>query len=322
VADLDPAPLGRAVQQAVRLCRDRHLSGVATRDALDRLIPDLRGRGVPAADLVIEAAPERPELKRRIYAELEPRMKPGAILATNTSSLELSELAAGLADPGRFAGLHFFNPVAKMQLVEIVDHPAADPEVLRRLRAFAVAIDRLPAPVRSAPGFLVNRALTPYLLEAIVLMDEGVPKETIDAAAERFGMPMGPVELADQVGLDICVAVADGLRARLSRPLPDIPGWLRDMVAAGRLGRKTGEGFYVWKDGRPQKPAAPSEAPEGLEDRLIRPMLEACAECLSDGVVESADIVDAAMIFGTGFAPFRGGPMHHARQSGRPSRCP
>ena len=316
LGDLDPAPLGRAVAQAARLCRDQHLSGIATRDALDRLIPDLKGQGVPAADLIIEAAPERPELKRKIYAAVEPRMKPGAILASNTSSLGLSGLAEGLADPGRFAGLHFFNPVSKMQLVEVVSHDTADDEVLRRLRAFTAGIDRLPAPVRSYPGFLVNRALTPYLLEAIVLLDEGVPKETIDAAAERFGMPMGPVELADQVGLDICVAVGDSLRASLARPMPEVPGWLRARIDEGKLGRKTGEGFYVWQDGKPQKRGGGTDIPEELPDRLILPMLDACVECLRESVVESEDIVDGAIVFGTGFAPFRGGPMRYARQRG------
>ncbi len=316
LGDVQTDSLGRAVAQAARLCRDRHLSGIETRDALDRLMPDPKGAGVAAADLVIEAAPEKLDLKRRIYADVEPRMKPGAILATNTSSLALAELAEGLEHPGRFAGLHFFNPVAKMQLVEVVAHPAAEDEVLRRLRAFTARIDRLPAPVRSYPGFLVNRALTPYLLEAIALMDEGVPKETIDAAAERFGMPMGPVELADRVGLDVCVAVGDSLRANLARPMPEIPGWVREMIAAGKLGYKSGEGFYAWRDGKAQKAAGAADAPGDVPDRLILPMLDACVECLRERVADGEDVVDAALVYGAGFAPFRGGPMQYARRRG------
>jgi 3-hydroxyacyl-CoA dehydrogenase/enoyl-CoA hydratase/3-hydroxybutyryl-CoA epimerase len=316
LGDVAREPIGRAVAGAAKLCRDQHLSPIETRDALDRLIPDPKGLGVPAADLIIEAAPEKPELKRRIYAGVEPRMKPGAILATNTSSLGLPELTEGLADAGRFAGLHFFNPVSKMQLVEVVGHDGAGDATLRRLRAFTDRIGRLPAPVRSYPGFLVNRALTPYLLEAIVLMDEGVAKETVDAAAERFGMPMGPVELADQIGLDVCVDVGESLRANLGRPMPEIPCWLREKVRAGKLGRKTGEGFYVWRDGKAHKRGDASHVPEDLADRLILPMLDACVECLRQGVVEGEDVVDGAMVFGTGFAPFRGGPMHYARRRG------
>jgi 3-hydroxyacyl-CoA dehydrogenase/enoyl-CoA hydratase/3-hydroxybutyryl-CoA epimerase len=184
----------------------------------------------------------------------------------------------------------------------------------------------LPLPVKSAPGFLVNRALTPYMLEAMVLLDEKVPKEVIDRAAETFGMPMGPIELADTVGLDICLAVGDSLRAKLGDALPPAPDWLRKKVEDGELGRKTGKGFYVWKDGKAQKSkssgeamlsgAAPGNAPADIADRLILPMVNVCVACLREGIVDDADLVDGAMIFGTGFAPFRGGPMNYARTRG------
>src|SRR4029077_954665 len=223
------------------------------RDALDRLIPDLKGDGVTTADLIIEAVPEVLELKRKIFAGIEPKMKADAILATNTSSIPLEQLREGLPRPERLVGIHFFNPVSRMQLVEVVSHDQVAADVLADARAFLGVIDRLPAPVKSAPGFLVNRALTPYLLEAMIMLDEGVKRETIDAAAVNFGMPMGPIELADQVGLDICVHVADVLKSTLNRAMPEVPQWLRLKVEKGELGRKTGKGFYDWRDGEAVK---------------------------------------------------------------------
>lgn len=315
LGDVEAEPIGRAVSRMSKLCSDEHLSGIETRDAFDRLVPDPRGYGLSAADLIIEAAPESIDLKRKIHAEAEAAMKPGAILATNTSSLRLKELAEPLRNPDRFAGLHFFNPVGKMQLVEVVSHERTSDDIAERLAAFTGAIARLPAPVGDYPGFLVNRALTPYLLEAMVLIDEGVPAVNIDRAAERFGMPMGPVELADRIGLDICVHVADSLRSSLDKPMPAVPDWLREKVDAGDLGQKTGAGLYEWVDGEPRKEDA-TEPPDGLSDRLVLPMLNACVECLREKVVESEETVDAAMIFGTGFAPFRGGPLNYARARG------
>src|ERR1700692_2706744 len=176
-------------------------------------------------------------------------MRPDAILATNTSSIPWEQLREGLQRPERLVGVHFFNPVSRMQLVEVVSHDKVAAEVLAAARAFLGRIDRLPAPVKSAPGFLVNRALMPYLMEAMVLFDEGVKRETIDAAAVSFGMPVGPIELADEVGLDICMHVAEMLKANLERKMPDIPNWLRDKVAKGQLGRKTRKGLYEWKGG-------------------------------------------------------------------------
>jgi 3-hydroxyacyl-CoA dehydrogenase/enoyl-CoA hydratase/3-hydroxybutyryl-CoA epimerase len=203
-----------------------------------------------------------------------------------------------------------------MQLVEIVHHDGISPDVLARASAFLGRIDRLPAAVKSAPGFLVNRALTPYLLEAMVMSDERFTRETIDAAAERFGMPMGPIELADQVGLDICLHVADVLKESLDRKMPDIPQWLRDKVAKGELGRKTGKGLYEWKNGKAVKNVEPRDPAPDMTDRLILPLLDVCVGCLREGIVADEDTVDGAMVFATGFAPFRGGPMHYARERG------
>ncbi|WCR10664.1 enoyl-CoA hydratase/isomerase family protein [Paracoccus stylophorae] len=315
LGDLEPDALAAAVRAAASLCKDKHLDGIETRDALDRMMPDPKGYGLARADLVIEAVPEDADLKERIYADAAARMKQGAILATNTSSLRLSELRAAVPQPERFAGLHFFNPVSKMQLVEVVRHDATSDAVIGRLTAFCGAIDRLPAPVTDYPGFLVNRALTPYLMEAMVLMEEGIDKAVIDRAAMDFGMPMGPVALADQVGLDICLDVAESLKSALDKPMPPISDRLRARVEAGETGKKAGRGFYDWSDGTP-RPKTDEDGPDDLTDRLILPMLDACVECLRKNVAKNEDEVDGAMVFATGFAPFRGGPMHYARTRG------
>jgi len=317
LADMKAEPIGGAIKRAAELYgkigRDNRRR---IRDSLDRLMPDLRGEGVASADLIIEAVPETLTLKQKVYASIEPKMKAGAILATNTSSIPLEQLREGLKRPERLIGVHFFNPVSRMELVEVVRHDKVADDVQPAVCAFLGRIDRLAAPVKSAPGFLVNRALTPYLLEAMVMLDQGIKKETIDRAAEDFGMPMGPIELADQVGLDICLHVAEMLRASLKREMPDAPQWLKDKVAKGELGKKSGKGFYEWKDGHAVKAHVAISPPADSTDRLILPMLDVCVTCLREGVVPDEDIVDGAMIFATGFAPFRGGPMHYARTRG------
>ena len=315
LSDIDPALIGKAVARTRDLCRHRHRSKLETRDVLDRLIPDPAGDGVAKADLVIEAVPEKRAIKRQVYAQLEARMARDAVLATNTSSIPLETLREDLARPERLVGLHFFNPVARLELVELVHHDAASERAMARARAFLGQIDRLPAPVKSAPGFLVNRALMPMLGEAMLLLEEGVAAPSVDKAAERFGLPLGPIEMADRVGLDICVDVADMLAERLEIDMPEMPARLREMVAAGDLGRKTGRGFYRWSEKGPEKGEA-GFSDETMTDRLVLPLLNACMTCLREGVVEDEDIVDAAMIFATGFAPFRGGPMRYARARG------
>lgn len=314
--DIEARGIAPAIPRAAEICKRAHLGDAQTRDALDRLIPDPDAQGVPQADLVIEAAPEKTEIKRDIYARLEPRMKEGALLASNTSSLSLAKLAEKLDRPDHFGGLHFFNPVDRMELVEVVRHEGTSEETGSRLAAFAAALDRLPAPVADSPGFLVNRALTPYLMETLLLLDEGAEKEALDQAAERFGMPVGPVELADRVGLDICLSVADSLKSDVDKPMAEIPDWFREKVEAGDLGQKSGRGFYEWSDGKPRKPGRSGEAPKDALDRMILPMVDACIECLRRGVARDEDEVDAAMIFGTGFAPFRGGPIAYVRRRG------
>jgi 3-hydroxyacyl-CoA dehydrogenase / enoyl-CoA hydratase / 3-hydroxybutyryl-CoA epimerase len=317
LTDLDRKAIAKAIGRAAELYDKKLHSGIERRDALDRLIPDFDGSGVAKADLVIEAVAEKADVKRKVFDGIAPQMKQDAILATNTSSIPLEVLREGLAFPDRLVGLHFFNPVAKMELVEVVAHDTASPVTLDRAYAFCGAIERLPAAVKSAPGFLVNRALTPYLSEAFAMLDEGTPKETIDRAAEDFGMPMGPIELADRVGLDIGLEVVRMLKDKLDDPTPEIPAWLAKKVESGETGRKAGKGLYAYDDkGKPKKaPDAPAPSPE-MSDRLVLPMLNACVRCLREGIVEDEDTLDGAMIFATGFAPFRGGPMHYARSRG------
>jgi 3-hydroxyacyl-CoA dehydrogenase / enoyl-CoA hydratase / 3-hydroxybutyryl-CoA epimerase len=319
LADMKAEPIAGAMKRAADLFGKIMRKPTDIRDALDRLVPDLDGEGARAADLIIEAVPENLALKQKVYAGLEPNMKAGAILATNTSSIPLQDLRTTLKSPERLVGLHFFNPVSRLQLVEVVSHDGSDPQLLKEALAFVGAIDRLPLPVKSSPGFVVNRALTPYMLEAMVMLDEKIDKSTIDAAAEKFGMPMGPIELADQVGLDICLAVGDMLRSKFGELLPPTPAWLRDKVERGELGRKTGKGFYVWKDGKADKTpnsASVAQPTDEMIDRLVLPISNVCVACLREGIVDDPDAVDGAMIFGTGYAPFRGGPLNYARSRG------
>jgi 3-hydroxyacyl-CoA dehydrogenase/enoyl-CoA hydratase/3-hydroxybutyryl-CoA epimerase len=279
-----------------------------------RLKSDLAGDGVPEADLVIEAIIENPEAKRDLYQSVEPRLKPDALLTTNTSSIPLTELREHIQQPAQFAGLHYFNPVALMPLVEIIRHDAMAPETEKRLAAFCKAIDKLPVPVAGTPGFLVNRVLFPYMLEAANAYAEGIPGPVIDKAAVKFGMPMGPIELIDTVGLDVAAGVGKELAPFLGLTVPAALG----NVEAGKRGKKDGQGLYKWENGKPVKPEVPQDykTPEDLEDRLILPLLNEAVACLHDGVVSDGDLLDAGVIFGTGFAPFRGGPIQYIRSTG------
>ena len=280
-----------------------------------RLKGDLAGDGVAAADLVIEAIIENPEAKRALYADVEPKLKPDALLTTNTSSIPLTDLRGHIVRPAQFAGLHYFNPVAMMPLVEIIHHDGMAEETQQRLAAFCKALDKLPVPVAGTPGFLVNRVLFPYMLEAMTAYAEGIPGPAIDRAAVKFGMPMGPIELIDTVGLDVAAGVGKELAPFLGLP---IPAALQAPPEAGKRGKKDGQGMYAWENGKARKPELPKDyrAPDDLEDRLILPLLNEAVACLHDGVVTDADLLDAGVIFGTGFAPFRGGPIQHIRDTG------
>ncbi len=283
--------------------------------AIDRLRADVEGTGIADADLIIEAIYENLDAKRALYASLEPQMKSTAILASNTSSIPLTELSEKLTRPSQFIGLHYFNPVAVMPLVEIVKHKSVSDETLARTLAFAKGIDKLPVPVNDSVGFLVNRILMPYMLEAMTIYSEGVPGPVIDKAAKQFGMPMGPIELADQVGLDVAASVGKILSQHLGLKIPD---GLEPLLKAGQRGKKDGQGFYKWENDRAIKPevAANFRAPDDLIDRLIMPMLNEAAACLNEGVIETPEMLDAGVIFGTGFAPFLGGPCEYIRTRG------
>jgi 3-hydroxyacyl-CoA dehydrogenase/enoyl-CoA hydratase/3-hydroxybutyryl-CoA epimerase len=304
--DQNAERLSPAIKRAAKLFSDRLKDPRRVRDATDRLIPDVAGDGVARADVIIEAIFENVDAKRALFADVERRAKPGAILATNTSSIPLEDIAVALADPSRLVGLHFFNPVPRMMLVEVVKGAKTQDLLVSHGAAFVRQIDKLPLPVKSAPGFLVNRILAPYLMEAMRCVDEGLSPETVDEAALAFGMPMGPIELADTVGLDICVAVGKMLRSP-----GEPPKRLTELVSAGKLGKKTGQGFYAWVDGKAQKSSAGS-VPAGLADRLVAPFVGEAESALAERIVADADLVDAGAIFGTGFAPFRGGPLHYA----------
>lgn len=306
---IDPA-LARASKLFAKRVRDDE-KRTATEQ---RLSADVEGAGVADADLIIEAIYENLEAKQALYQKLQGEMKPGALLATNTSSIRLEELRTVLLEPQRFIGLHFFNPVAMLPLVEVIRCEDTEQAALDVGFAFTKGIGKMPLECASSPGFVVNRILAPYMAEAMHLAEQGVSLVEIDKAAEAFGMPMGPVELADSVGLDVGLHVSKVLGAAYNRPIPET---LKNMVDAGLLGRKSGQGYYKWVDGKAVKPASDGkDVPADIEDRLILPMVNEAVACLHDGVVSDADLLDAGVIFGTGFAPFRGGPLNYAKERG------
>ncbi|HIY72019.1 MAG TPA: 3-hydroxyacyl-CoA dehydrogenase, partial [Candidatus Luteimonas excrementigallinarum] len=313
--DREQAYIDKALERAQELFSRRVKDDAKRPEVAARLKSDLEGAGLAEADLVIEAIIEDADAKRGLYAQVEPKLGPDALLTSNTSSIPLAELATGLQRPARFAGLHYFNPVAKMPLVEIVRHDAMDPATAQRLASFCRAIGKLPVPVAGTPGFLVNRLLFPYMLEAATAYSEGIPGAAIDRAAVKFGMPMGPIELIDTVGLDIASGVGRELAPFLGL---DIPPALATPPEQGKRGKKDGQGLYTWENGKPKKPELPKDyqTPEDLEDRLVLALLNEAVAALAEGVVEDADLLDAGVIFGTGFAPFRGGPIQHIRSVG------
>jgi len=296
----------RAHERIGRRIRDK----LQLRAVMDRLIPDPEGAGAAHADVVIEAIFENLEAKHALLRQLDAVMRPDAVLATNTSSLRLEDLRTVLRRPERLVGIHFFNPVALMPLVEVVAAEGGDPAVVQAACAFVRQIDKLPLPVRSEPGFLVNAVLAPYMLEAMRAVDEGIAPEAVDEAMLAFGMPMGPIELIDTVGLDIAMAAGQQLAGGAAPP--------RCLLARAekkQLGKKSGHGFYAWRDGKAEKGAA-GTPPAGLAARLVKPLIDRVDYLVASGVVADADLADAGVIFGTGFAPFTGGPLNYRRGQG------
>jgi 3-hydroxyacyl-CoA dehydrogenase/enoyl-CoA hydratase/3-hydroxybutyryl-CoA epimerase len=313
VQDPDPERLAHLLVRAGELFRRQLKAPREVQAAMDRLLPDPDGAGAGRAELVLEAIGEDLQAKRALYRALEPRLRPEAVLASTTATLSLERLAEGLARPERFLGLQVFQPVAGTRLVEVVAGPGTGRDASDRAAAFVGAIGRLPLPVRAGPGGLVHRVLVPYLLEALILVGEGAEPAEIDRAAEAFGMPVGPVLLADTLGLDTCLALARGLGPDCGPP----PAALEARVAAGQLGLASGQGCYRFQAGRPVRPRLPAPLPGGrLEQRLLLRLLNAAVACLRTRVVPDEDLLDAGLVFGAGFAPFRGGPMCHIRQEG------
>lgn len=309
--DLDMERIKPALDRAKSLFKKRLKKKREVDAAMSRLEADPAGNGIPRADVVIEAVVENLEIKHRIFAAAEPRLKPGAILATNTSSIELERIAEGLSDPARLIGLHFFNPVAQLPLVEVIRSTYNDDRAIALGASFALAIGKSPVVVKSAPGFLVNRVLMPYMLGAVERVERGESKEVIDAAAVAFGMPMGPIELMDTVGLDVGASVA----RELGHTVPPESQFAR-LVTAGKLGRKTGGGFYTWENGKAVKgetPVHPDLA--GLGRELVKPLVDTTEVVVNEAVVANADLADIGVILGTGFAPFLGGPLKARRDA-------
>lgn len=314
--DLQPKYIAPAIKRAYKLYSKKLKKPYLIQKAMDNLTPDVNGYGIAKADVIIEAVIEDLDVKQKTFKMVEERAKKEAILATNTSSIPLDEINTVLKNPERLVGIHFFNPVSMMQLVEVVQGDKTSNEVVEKAITFVRRIDRLPLPVKSSPGFLVNRILMPYLLESVELLNEGVPAQAIDKAMTDFGMPMGPITLADTVGLDVCLSVAKYLGKYFNTP---IPAKLIELVNQKKLGRKTGEGFYKYdKNGKQIKgEEQPYDKPlQTISDRLVLRMLNEAFACLREGVVENSDLLDAGMIFGTGFAPFRGGPINYAKSQG------
>ncbi|HEY8263880.1 MAG TPA: 3-hydroxyacyl-CoA dehydrogenase NAD-binding domain-containing protein [Methyloceanibacter sp.] len=310
--DLDEAQIKKALSRAKGLFK-KQLRGQTTIDsAVARLIADPQGREIKHADVVIEAIAEKLEIKQRLFADLETKLKPGAVLATNTSSLKIEDIAQSLRDPGRLVGIHFFNPVAALPLVEVVRGEQTREDEVKKAASFVTAIKKLPLVVKSCPGFLVNRVLAPYMMDAVRRYEQGTARDKIDQAAVKFGMPMGPLELMDLVGLDIANHVGETLGIA-----PGKDNSLSRLVKAGKLGKKTGEGFYVWDKGKPKREEVTYDQTEldALGRDLVKPMLDECERALADNIVANADHIDAGVIFGTGFAPFRGGPLHYRREA-------
>lgn len=313
IQDRQHETLAQVIKRANKLFSRKLKQPRLVQAALDRLVPDKRGLGISQADVIIEAIFEDVKAKQTLFKELEAQAKPNALLATNTSSIPLEIIGEALSDPGRLVGIHFFNPVALMQLVEIVHGQDTREEIVQQATAFTRHINKLPLPVTSTPGFLVNRILMPYLVEAVVMESEGINAATIDASALDFGMPMGPIELADTVGLDICLHVAQNLSLAYNL---EVPQRLQQLVDKGKLGQKSGAGFYQYKKGKIRKSNKSAAVNKEVTDRLILRLINEAVACQRENVVRSENLLDAGIIFGTGFAPFRGGPLQYLRTSG------
>ncbi|MBI1372508.1 MAG: fatty acid oxidation complex subunit alpha FadJ [Phycisphaera sp.] len=310
--------------------RAKRIGPLEKKHAMQRVSPTTSFDGLRFADFVIEAVAEKMSVKRQVFARLDAATRSDTILATNTSSLSVAEIAAATNNPSRVIGLHFFNPVPKMPLVEVVRHNGASDEAMATGVELALRVGKTPIVVNDAPGFLVNRLLIPYLAEAMVMAGEGVCIRKIDAAMKQWGMPMGPFELLDTVGLDIVAAILPSIGGRLHHPMPE-PRGIEDVVNAGMLGRKAGRGFYVYHSRKTPSvnveavqmlhmahggPLSDEPDASAIQRRLVLPMINEAARALGEQIVQSTDVIDLATVLGLGLAPFRGGLVHHAQDVG------
>ena len=311
LTDMNDAAIVGAIARAKKLFERRLKSDEKVALALARLRTDLDGNGATDADLIIEAVAEKLEVKQAVFKNLEAVSKASAILATNTSAIPLEDIATALNGPERLIGLHFFNPVPVLPLVEVIWSKYSDPEIVSRGMQFAGQIGKMPVRCKSAPGFLVNRALLPYIFKAIEAVAGGEKADHIDEALVDFGMPMGPIELADQIGLDVCLDVG----IVLGMP-PATKALLDEKCRTGTIGRKSGSGFYEW-DGNRAIRAHQSKDPRvmaAIAKNMLAPMIEECRKAVDENVVDTADSADAGMIFGIGFPGFRGGPLNWSKE--------
>jgi 3-hydroxyacyl-CoA dehydrogenase / enoyl-CoA hydratase / 3-hydroxybutyryl-CoA epimerase len=330
--DIDASRVAAGMKNAAKLYDQavkRHImTSREARDGMSRIIPAAAPVPLKRTDLVIEAVLEKLDLKKKIFAELDSQTESDAVLATNTSALSISEIAAATKNPSRVVGIHFFNPVHKMQLVEAVVGSATAPEVRDAAIAFVQRIGKLPLVVKDSPGFLVNRVLLPYLIEAGHYFENGATIQDIDEAMLDFGMPMGPLRLIDEVGVDVAADVADEIAGAFAQRLRK-PAVLKQMIEAQLLGRKNGHGFYTYRNGRAGKvnsdvmqfqtgKSAAALTRQQLQRRMVLLMVNEAARCVEEGIVDGADDADFGMVMGTGFAPFRGGPLAFADSEGLP----
>ena len=308
LSDMSADAINNAVDRARTLYERRLKTPEKINAAMDRLIADPQGEGIASADLIIEAVAERLDVKKIVFADVEKKAKPDAILATNTSAIPLEDIAAALSDPSRLIGLHFFNPVPVLPLVEVIWSKYSNDDAMAKGMQFAGQMKKMPIRCQSSPGFVVNRALIPYINAGVEMMLNGGDADKIDQALVEFGMPMGPVELADQIGLDVMYDAS----TPLGMPAV-VETKLKAMVDAGTIGRKSGSGFYTWVDmkaDRPRNAYDPAEL-NAIAEELLAPMVRECQAAVDEGTVESADHADAAMIFGVGYPAFRGGPLFY-----------
>ena len=311
LSDMNPKATELAIDRAAKLFERRLKSDDKITAAKHRLKSDPQSDGAKNADLIIEAVAEKLPVKQAVFADLEKIIKPNVVLATNTSAIPLEDIATVLADPSRLIGLHFFNPVPVLPLIEVIWSLHSNQDIVTRGMRFAGQIGKMPIRCKSSPGFLVNRALLPYMFGAMEAVASGESPEKIDQALVDFGMPMGPIELSDQVGLDVCLDV--GIVLGMG---PGAEKLLKSKCREQTLGRKTGSGFYEWSENRAvrSRESLEPKVSNKMARRMLAPMVDECRKAVQEGVVDSADDADAGMIFGTGFPGFRGGPINWASE--------